>query len=99
MSANSDAMDASPQKGIAAGWWWLLICAAVVAAVIPFFSTGLTSERVANPNVSGAPRPVEFLFGYPHWADWANYFTVIAMLIVIVICIRAWQRNPGHPNV
>ena len=28
---------------------------------------GAVAERITNPNVQGAPRPVEPLFGFGHW--------------------------------
>ena len=99
MSGNSSAMQMSAQKNSMMTWAWVLGGLALVGIAAPFFRTGLTSERVANTAVSGAPRPVDFLFGYPHWADWANYFTVIAMLVVLVLCVVSWRRNPGSPNV
>ena len=99
MSGNSVANSAAPLRGAANLWIGSLLSLILLAVCASFFTTGLVSSRVANPDVSGVPRPVDFLFGYPHWADWSNYFTVIAMLAVLFACIVAWRRTPGHPYV
>ena len=73
MDSDSSAIQVTRYKNSIA-WFWGLVGLASLVWCASFLRTGLTSERVANPAVSGAPRPVDFLFGYPHWADWANYF-------------------------
>ena len=42
------------------------------------------SPRIRNPEVTGAPRPVEPLFGYDHWLDLFQIFTIISMLIIVI---------------
>ncbi len=40
---------------------------------------GAVSPRIRNPEVTGAPRPVEPLFGYDHWLGLFQIFTIISM--------------------
>jgi hypothetical protein len=79
------------------------LCVALVLAVLGAVAwnarTGAVSPRIANPEVTGAPRPVEFLFGWPHWLALHQIGTVVMMLALVVGCVRAWRRQPGHPYV
>ena len=52
--------------------------------------------RVANPSVHGRPRPVRFLFGLDY-IDFLHISTVIMLLVLLVVFIRGWRRNPGSP--
>jgi hypothetical protein len=52
--------------------------------------------RVANPNVHGRPRPVKFIFGLDY-IDFLDGATVVALLVLLVVFIRGWRRNPGSP--
>ena len=44
---------------------------------------GAVSPRIANPEVTGVPRPVEFLFGWPHWLVLHQVGTVVMMLALV----------------
>jgi len=52
--------------------------------------------RVANPNVHGRPRPVRFNLrvGLHHFLDTA---TAVTLVVLLVVFIRGWRRNPGSP--
>ena len=52
--------------------------------------------RVANPNVHGRPRPVKFIFGLDY-IDFLDAATVVALLVLLIVFIRGWRRNPGSP--
>ena len=71
--------------------WSLLVLIAVNARV------GAVSPRIRNPEVTGAPRPVEPLFGYAHWLGLFQIFTIISMSILIAVYVVAWRRH-GAPT-
>src|SRR6201992_4018766 len=52
--------------------------------------------RVANPNVQGRPRPVKFLFGLDY-ITFLHVATCVMLLVLLVVFIRGWRRNPGSP--
>jgi hypothetical protein len=76
-----------------------LIGAAILGLIAHFARKGAISPRIANPEAVGIPRPVQFLFGYHHWMELQQIGTVFAMAALILVCIVAWRRNPGHPYV
>lgn len=81
-------------------WVWASLGFAGVALVAYHARMGAVSARIANPDVTGAPRPVEFLFGWgDRWLAVHEYGTIVMMLIITVACVRAWRRQPGHPYV
>ena len=82
-----------------AGWLWWLLPAALIGVIAWFARTGAVSPRIANPEVTGVPRPVEVLFGFDYWLELQQFFCVVAMIVLIVVCIQAWRRQPGHPYV
>jgi hypothetical protein len=89
---------AAPKRSLAAAVWILLVIA-VVAAIAYHARQGAISPRIANPEVIGVPRPVEFARGadFPiHEMQWG---TVGMMAILIAACVRAWRRQPAHPYV
>src|ERR1700741_331915 len=77
--------------------FWVLVAAAMIGTVVFTGQRGAVTDRIRNPAVTGAPRPVKFMFGYEHWIDVHQIFTVIAMTILVVGFIVAWRRHPGHP--
>ncbi len=58
---------------------------------------GEMTERVANPEVTGAPRPVEPLFGDTGWLTKMQMGTIAMALIVVVAMVYFWRRYPKHP--
>jgi len=78
---------------------WVIVALAVVAVVAYFARTGAVSDRIRNRQVSGAPRPVQYLFGWSSSTCLTviQIGTVVAMLLVIAAFVIAWRRHPAHP--
>ena len=53
--------------------------------------------RVANPNVEGRPRPVGFLTGFDHWQVIPQAGALIMVVVLTIVFIRGWRKNPGSP--
>jgi Spirocyclase AveC-like len=53
--------------------------------------------RVANPSVTGRPRPVEFLTGFDHWQVIPQIGALIMVVVLTIVFIRGWRKNPGSP--
>jgi len=75
----------------------LALVAAAIAAVAYNARTGAVSPRIANPEVTGVPRPVEFLFGWTGWLVLHQVGTVVMMLALVAVFVWAWRRHPAHP--
>ena len=58
---------------------------------------GELTARVANPEVTGAPRPVEPLFGDTAWLTKMQLGTISTLLIVTIAIVVFWRRYPKHP--
>jgi len=77
---------------------WIAVAIAVLAVIAYYARTGAVSPRVANPEVTGVPRPVEFLFGWDHqWLVLHQVGTVVMMLMLAGVFVWAWMRRPAHP--
>jgi len=89
---------AVPQRKDKRSWGGWIAGAALAAFALFFIANCRVAldPRVANPNVVGRPRPVKFTFGldYIGFLDWA---TVGALILLLVVFIRGWRRNPGSP--
>jgi hypothetical protein len=89
---------ASPKRSLMTAML-VLLTLAVLGLIAYYARSGAVSPRIANPFVTGAPRPVEFRYGndFPiHEMQWG---TVGMMLVLIAVCVWAWRRRPGHPYV
>ncbi|HWP65976.1 MAG TPA: spirocyclase AveC family protein [Candidatus Limnocylindria bacterium] len=75
----------------------MLLTGTVIAAVAYHARRGAVSPRIANPEVTGVPRPVEFLFGWDHWLVLHQVGTVVMMVLLTAVCVWAWRRRPAHP--
>jgi hypothetical protein len=72
--------------------------AAVLALIAYHARMGAVSPRIANPEVSGVPRPVEFLFGFgDRWLVLHEVGTVVMMGLLVAVFVREWRRHPAHP--
>src|SRR5262245_12044267 len=78
---------------------WLAVVIGVLGAIAYHARSGAISSRIANPEVSGAPRPVEFRWGNDFPIQEMQWGTVGMMVLLLAVCVRAWMRRPGHPNV
>jgi hypothetical protein len=96
MSTQAGSRASARSSGL--GWIWGLICLAVIGVIGYNARVGAVSPRIANPQVHGVPRPVEFLLGID-WIPIQEFFTVVTMLLLVAVCIMAWRRRPGHPYV
>ena len=76
---------------------WVVVAVAVLGAIAYHARMGAVSPRIANPEVTGVPRPVEFLFGWDGWIALHQIGTVIMMLLLVAVCVWAWRRHPAHP--
>ena len=74
-----------------------LVGLAALVAIAVNARTGPGSARIANPDVVGAPRPVEPLFGFDHWITVHQIGTVVMMVLLIGGFVLAWRRHPRHP--
>jgi hypothetical protein len=92
---------ASVQKQSIMPWVWLALSAATIGLIAYHARMGAVSPRIANPEVTGVPRPVEFLFGWSDmtWLKIHEWGTVVIMALIFAVCVRAWRRQPGHPYV
>ena len=89
----------SKSAGNGPNWGRWLGAFALVAFFGIFIAFARTEvhPRVANPNVEGRPRPVEFLFGFDGWLWVHQIGTVVLLVILVAIFVRGWRRDPGSP--
>jgi hypothetical protein len=81
-------------------WVWLLVSVVLLGLIAYHARMGAVSPRIANPAVTGAPRPVPFLLDWgDKWLVLHEWGTVVVMLLIVVACVRAWRREPGSPAV
>src|SRR5262245_36895379 len=96
--SSTEPLLAEPRRSLnaalAAG---IVLAAATMAAIAYNARMGAVSPRIANPDVTGVPRPVEFLFGWPHWLLLHQVGTIVMMLLLAGIWVWAWRRRPAHP--
>ena len=76
-----------------------LLVLSVLALIAYHARMGAVSPRIANPDVTGVPRPVAFRYGTDFPIYQMQWGTVGMMLLIIAVCLRAWIRRPGHPFV
>ena len=94
--------DEKPASGRARGekrGWGGWVAGAALAAFVLFFIANCRvalDPRVANPNVHGRPRPVRFLFGLDY-ITFLHVATVVVLIVLLIVFIRGWRRNPGSP--
>ncbi len=86
-----------PRRANLAGVVALLALGAALIAVAVNARSGIGADRIRNPAVTGAPRPVEPLFGFDHWITMHQVGTVVMMLTVVAAFIIGWRRHPRHP--
>ena len=78
--------------------WGGWIAGAALAAFALFFIANAVGARPARrqPECHGRPRPVKFLFGLDY-IGFLDVATVVVLLILLIVFIRGWRRNPGSP--
>jgi hypothetical protein len=78
---------------------WIAVVVGVLGFVAWHARQGAVSPRIANPEVTGVPRPVEFRRGADFPIQEMQWGTVGMMALLTGVCVRAWRRKPGHPYV
>jgi len=86
-------------RGSLAPWIWGTVVVAILGLIAYHARMGAVSPRIANPEVTRAPRPVDFAFGNDFPLYEMQWGTVGMMVLIIALCVRAWVRRPGHPYV
>ncbi len=89
---------AAPRRSLLTAVWVLLVLG-ILGLIAYHARMGAVSPRIANPEVTGVPRPVDFRWGSDFPIQEMQWGTVGMMLILIAVCARAWIRRPGHPYV
>ena len=79
------------------GYVAAVVGVALLVGVAIAARSGAVAERIRNPAVTGAPRPVEPLFGFDHWIALHQIGTVLMMVTLVVAFVIGWRRHPGHP--
>lgn len=77
----------------------IALVVALLALVVVAYNarSGAVAARIKNPAVTGAPRPVEPLWGFDHWLTLHQVGTILMMVTLIVAVVIAWRRYPRHP--
>jgi hypothetical protein len=70
---------------------------AALAAVAVNARRGAVADRIGNPEVEGAPRPVEPLWGRTDWIALHQIGTVVMMAVLVTVVVVMWRRHPRHP--
>jgi hypothetical protein len=75
---------------------WVVLALATLIA-IGWNARNYPDARVGNPDVKGAPRPVEPLFGFDHWVTFFETVAAIMAVVLVAGLVLAWRRYPAHP--
>lgn len=95
--ADAAGADGPDERRFPWGWLWLIVAITLLGLIAYNARIGAVSPRIRNPEVQGAPRPVEPLFGYDHWVAVLQIFTIISVLTIVIAFTIAWRRHPKHP--
>jgi Spirocyclase AveC-like len=87
---------ADTRTGLAGG---IALVALVLGLVVVAVNarSGAVAERIRNPKVQGAPRPVAPLWGFDHWLVLHQIGSILMMVTLIAVFVVAWRRYPRHP--
>jgi hypothetical protein len=95
--ASTERLVSEPKRSLSpAGLTLVVLALAALAAIAYNARRGAVSPRIANPDVTGVPRPVDFLFG-TDWLVLHQVGTVVMMLALVAVWVWAWRRRPAHP--
>jgi hypothetical protein len=83
-------------QGVNWGRWISGLAVIAFAGLFLAVSRTELAPRVANPNVQGRPRPVDFSVGSWFITTYQIAIVVLLLGMILAFCI-AWRRNPGHP--
>src|SRR3954469_13882246 len=76
---------------------WVVLALAVLAVIALYTRIGAVSDRIRNPEVSGAPRPAEFPLAFPHVLGIMQILLVVSCVVEVTVLVLAWRRYPRHP--
>jgi hypothetical protein len=96
-TADATSTQTPPRRGRTAAVIAVVLAVGALAVVAVNARTGAGSGRIANTDVSGAPRPVQPLFGFSHWLGLHQIGTIVMMVTLIAAVVVFWRRRPGHP--
>ena len=99
-SAAPDAPADSPGSARTGPNWGRVISLIAWLGFLGFAAAMMRTDvdpRVANPNVEGRPRPVGFLTGFDHWQVIPQVGALIMVVVLTIVFIRGWRKNPGSP--
>jgi len=101
-----DSTHATTDIGVAPSWkpslaaWVMYGVTLLVLGLFAYHARmGAVSPRIANPEVTGVPRPVAFEYGNDFPIYQMQWGTVGVMVLLVIVCVRKWRQRPGHPNV
>jgi len=87
----------STRQSVALGLLGMGVFALLIAIAHNMRPGGSLADRVRNPDVTGAPRPLEPLFGDEQWLTKIQLGTVAMFTICVVAFVVYWRRHPKHP--
>jgi hypothetical protein len=96
LPATGRATSGKPSLATGAG---ILFVVLILGLIAYHARMGAVSPRIANPEVTDVPRPVDFAFGNDFAIQEMQWGTVAMMVLIVGVCVRAWRRRPGHPYV
>ena len=76
---------------------WAVLAVAVLAIIVYYTRIGAVSDRIRNPEVTGAPRPAEFPLAFPHVLGIMQILLVVSCVVEVTVLVLAWRRYPRHP--
>ena len=77
---------------------WVGVALILLGLIAANARTGAVSPRIRNPEVDGATPSSGAVFGYDHWLDLFQIFTIISMMRSSSSCTwLAWRRHGAHP--
>jgi hypothetical protein len=78
---------------------WIVVAVVTVGLIAYYARTGAVSDRIRNPEVNGAPRPVRYLFGISSstWLTVSQVGSLVSLVILLGVFFWAWRRWPAHP--
>src|SRR3954447_9789200 len=76
---------------------WVVVALAVLAVIAYYTRIGAVSDRIRNPEGSGAPRPADFPLAFPHVLGIMQTLLVVSFVVEVTVLVLAWRRYPRHP--
>ncbi len=87
------------QRGVAGSVVWVILIPLAAMLLMAHFAQVGPSDRIANPAVSEALRPVGYEMGRTDWTTIMNYIAIINGAMLTLLLAWAWTRWPAHPLI